>query len=71
MSGKRRIDAEGERTATLEHSGGWVRCENLQDAIISWQRLPSEYKTKATIKVKNGPLYAAHEIEHLRYGVGA
>ena len=30
--------------------------------------LPSEHRTKATIKVKNGPLYTAHEIEHLRYG---
>jgi hypothetical protein len=52
----------------LEHAGGWVRFEDLQEAIISWQRLPSEHRTKATIKVKNGPIYRAHEIEHLRYG---
>jgi hypothetical protein len=62
MSGKRRTNGE----ATLEHSGGWVRFEDLQEAIISWQRLPSDYRTNATIKVKNGPLYSAHEIEHLR-----
>jgi hypothetical protein len=62
MSGKRRTYGE----ATLEHSGGWVRFEDLQEAIISWQRLPSDYRTNATIKVKNGPLYSAHEIEHLR-----
>ncbi len=68
MSGKRRIYVEGEQPATLEHSGGWVRCENLQEAIISWHRLPSEYRTKATIKVKNGPLYGARDIEHLRCG---
>jgi hypothetical protein len=64
MSGKRRTSGE----ATLEHSGGWVRFEDLQEAIISWQRLPSDYRTNATIKVKNGPLYSAHEIEHLRAG---
>jgi hypothetical protein len=68
MSGKRRIYGESKQPATLEHSGGWVRFEDLQDAIISWQRLPSEHRTNATIKVKNGPLYTAHEIEHLRYG---
>jgi hypothetical protein len=68
MSGKRRIYGQARRPATLEHSGGWVRFEDLQEAIISWQHLPSEHRTKATIKVKNGPLYTAHEIEHLRYG---
>ena len=66
MSGKRRVYGEVKQPATLEHSGGWVRFEDLQDAIISWQRLPSEHRTNATIKVKNGPLYTAHEIEHLR-----
>jgi hypothetical protein len=69
MSGKRRIYGEAKQPATLEHSGGWVRFEDLQDAIISWQRLPSEHRTKATIKVKNGPLYTAHDIEHLRPGL--
>jgi len=43
-----------------------VRFEDLQEAIISWQHLPSEHRTNATIKVKKGPLYTAHEIEHLR-----
>ena len=64
MSGKRRTYEE----ATLEHSGGWVRFEDLQEAIICWQRLPSDHRSNATIKVKNGPLYTAHEIEHLRHG---
>ena len=68
MSGKRKIFVQPKQPATLEHSGGWVRCEDLQEAIISWQHLPSEHRTKATIKVKNGPLYTAHEIEHLRAG---
>jgi hypothetical protein len=66
MSGKRRICLQAKQPATLEHSGGWVRCEDLQDAIISWHRLPSDYRTQATIKVKNGPLYTATDIEHLR-----
>jgi hypothetical protein len=68
MSGKRRICEEAKQPATLEHSGGWVRFEDLQEAIISWQHLPSEHRTNAIIKVKNGPLYTAHEIEHLRAG---
>jgi hypothetical protein len=66
MSGKRRISLPAKQPATLEHSGGWVRCDDLQDAIISWHRLPSDYRTKAIIKVKNGPLYTANDIEHLR-----
>ena len=68
MKGKRRTYEEAKQPATLEHSGGWVRFEDLHEAIISWQRLPSEHRTKATIKVKNGPIYTAPEIEHLRYG---
>jgi hypothetical protein len=68
MSGKHRSYGEAKQPATLEHSGGWVRFEDLQEAIISWQQLPSEHRTEATIKMKNGPLYTAHEIEHLRPG---
>jgi hypothetical protein len=68
MKGKRRSYGAAKQPATLEHSGGWVRFEDLEEAIISWQRLPSEHRTKATIRVKDGPLYTPHEIEHLRCG---
>jgi hypothetical protein len=40
-------------------------CATLQEAVLAWHALPTEQKTRATVKVIGGPVYTAHHIRRL------
>ena len=62
-------DRQSERPATLNDGAGTqTDCATLQEAVLAWQRLTPEQKTRATVKLIGGPVYTAHQIARFHYG---
>jgi len=63
-----KIYVDASQPAILQHAGASIDCLTLAEAVIAWYRLPTEQRQTATIKIRDGTLYRAAEIERLRYG---
>ena len=70
MSDDYKIYVDGGQPATLNNGAGVsTDCPTLQEAVSAWHGLAPEQKIRATVKVIGGPVYVAHEIERLHYGL--
>jgi hypothetical protein len=64
-----KIYVDGGRPAILNNGAGKLTdCATLQEAVSAWHALPTEQKTRATVKVIGGLVYTAHHIHRLHYG---
>jgi hypothetical protein len=55
MSDDYKIYVNASRPATLNNGvGALTDCATLQEAVLAWQRLPSDQKIRATVKVIGG-----------------
>jgi hypothetical protein len=68
MSGDYKIYVDARQPATLNSGRALTDFATLQEAVLAWQRLASEQKIRATVKVIGGPVFTAKEIERLQYG---
>jgi hypothetical protein len=59
-----KIYADPTEPAVLRYGDTTVECPTL-GAVLEWQRLPAEKQARATIKVANGTVYSAPEIDRL------
>jgi hypothetical protein len=65
-----KIYVNAGQPATLNDGAGILTdCATLQEAVLAWHRLASGQQMRATIKVIGGPVYVAHEIARLHYGL--
>ena len=60
-----KIYADPTEPAVLRYGDTTVECPTLGEAVLEWQRLPAEKQARATIKVANGTVYSASEIDRL------
>ncbi len=60
-----KIYADPTEPAVLRYGDTTVECPTLGEAVLEWQRLPAEKQARATIKVANGTVYRASEIDRL------
>ena len=65
MSNTDNIYTDAGQPATLRHSGRSVDCFTLQEAVLDWMRLPDQVREQATIRVHDGRVYTAREIDLL------
>jgi hypothetical protein len=64
-----KIYVDAEQPATLNDGAGKLTdYPTLSEAVLAWHALPTERKTRATVKVIGGPVYTAHHIHRLHYG---
>ena len=69
MSDDYKIYVDASRQATLNNgAGALTNCTTLQEAVLAWQRLAPEHKTRAIVKLIGGPVYTVKEIERLCCG---
>jgi hypothetical protein len=65
MADNDKIYADPTEPAALRYGDTTVECPTLGEAVLEWQRLPAEKQARATIKVANGAVYNASEIDRL------
>jgi hypothetical protein len=64
-----KIYVDAAQPATLNNGGGKLAdYPTLQEAVVAWQRLAPEHKTRAIVKLIGGPVYTVKEIERLCCG---
>jgi len=63
-----KIYVDARRPANLRNAGNLVPCPTLQEAVLTWYRLPAKDQAEATIELADGEIYTAHEIIRLNYG---
>jgi hypothetical protein len=69
MTDDSKIYVDASRPATLNDGAGkQTDCATLQEAVSAWHALPLEQKIRATVKMIDGPVYTAHQIDRLHYG---
>lgn len=64
-----KIFVDAAQPAILHYAGIAVNCLTLQEAVLTWYRLPADQKADATIRVANkgGAIYSSAEIARLHY----
>ena len=68
MADNDKLYVDAGQPAVLRYEGIEVFCPTLQEAKIAWDKLSSNQKATATIKVKNRQ-YTPAEIDRMYYGM--
>jgi hypothetical protein len=65
-----KIFVDASQPAMLRYEDRQVDCKTLQEAVLVWMRLPEDEREKATIRVSDGTIYDANEIDRLYIAPG-